>query len=573
MKKFFTEMAVPLCPSSCIIRVLSVLFVLCLVSCQNEVETKIITRDTYRAYPGEVILDSSKSFESQVTEAGKIYVIRDGFDLGAEEVSIPSNCTLKFIGGTLYNGTVNFNSTTVTSIGNVISPVFRQCKYKGNLANSEVELGWFDLEDGKTTKYHGITYNTHDYTKLQAILNCCRSGAQLNVSQIYIIRKPVSISKKLSIKGLDRSEGIYADRIPQNMEYGFYQMMNESAFIVKNGGDVSMQGISVVGNISLYIGGNLWEKYYGSGNGAPLSSPICICGIDVEPGGKISEIHDSSFVAFTYGIRCQGGTIGLVKNSYFSSNRFGFWAKDTSNFELRGCRLNTNLLNFHFYEKSLNDPDKNHTTATTETDAADAAKLGGGLYLNNCSNANIINCRFEFNFIHAILDNANKNINIHNAIFDTGTLAQVMINNQGTGSYSASNPAFSNVKINSCTFARGARCDVQNAISHAGFGLFYICDKGNRGANVEITNNIVSDNMEVDKTIDVVYEDYVFDIYNTSSSGTNYTVSGNSFYNTEAKSIYNVIGGSTGTFNITASGNDYGSVTMKTGSTEVLKLN
>ncbi|MBR5645105.1 MAG: hypothetical protein IKX23_00505 [Treponema sp.] len=548
--------------------------ILILSACQNNPDKEKIVkeRDTYIPMEGEIVLVPSKTIESQLTETGKTYVIRDGFNLNSKEISIPSGSRLKFLGGTIYNGTVSFNNTTITNVGSVTSPVFNNCSYKGSLANSEVELGWFDLEDGNTTLYYGTKYNTHDYTKLQAILNCCKSGAQLNVSQIYIIRKPVSISKKISIKGVDRSEGIYANRISQNMEYGFYQMMNQSAFIIKNGGDVSIQGISVVGNISLYIGGNLWEKYYGSGNGAPLSSPICICGIDVEQGGKISEIHDSSFVAFTYGIRCQGGSIGLIKNSYFSSNRFGFWAKDTSNFELRGCRLNTNLLNFHFYEKSLNDPDKDHTTATKETDAADIAKLGGGLYLNNCTNANIINCRFEFNFIHAILDNANSNINIHNAIFDTGTLAQLMINNQGSGSYSTSNPAFSNIKINSCTFARGARCDVQDAKSHAGFGIFYICDKGNRGSNVEITNNIISDNMEVDKTIDVVYENHVFDIYNTSSSGTNYTIKGNSFYNTEAQSIYNVINGSSGTFTISAAGNDYASVTKTTGTTSVLNL-
>ena len=549
------------------------LIMLCFTACQINVENLVdyVQREIYKPASGEIVLDSSKNIESQLTESGKTYVIRDGFDLGNKEVTIPSNSVLKFFGGTLYNGTINFNKTKITSLTDQNFELFNNCSFKGSLDNSEVNLGWFNVEDGNTTKYNGATLKTHDAAKIQQVLDICKSGAQLNVGKIYIIRLPVSITKKISIKGVDRSEGIYSTMIPQNMEYGFYQLMFKSAFVVKNGGDLSMQGISVVGSISTYIGGHIYEKYYGS-TGAALSSPVCMCGIDVEQGGKISEIHDSSFVAFTYGIRSQGGKIGLIKNSYMSSNRFGFWAKDSSDFELRGCRLNTNLLNFHFYEKSLNDPSKTQLSPTKQTDAADIARLGGGLYLNNCSNVNIINCRFEFNFMHAILDNTNKNVNIHNAIFDTGTLCQLMINNQGSGSYSATNPAFSNVKINSCTFARGARCDVQNEKSHSGFGIFYICDKGDRGANIEITNNIVSDNMEVDKTIDVVYEDYIFDIYNTSSNGTNYTVRGNSFYNSEAKSVYNIVDGSSGTFNITASGNDYGSVKKVSGTSSVLKL-
>ena len=80
--------------------------------------------------------------------------------------------------------------------------------------------------------------------------------------------------------------------------------------------------------------------------------------------------------------------------------------------------------------------------------------------------------------------------------------------------------------------------------------------------------------MEVAKTIDVVYEKAIFDIYNTSTSGTNYTVKGNSFYNTEAESIYNVVSGSSGAFNITAKDNDFDAltITQTTGLTSVLKL-
>ncbi|MBP5443794.1 MAG: hypothetical protein J6Y60_11185 [Treponema sp.] len=525
----------------------------------------------YKTAENEIILSTDSPLTEQITQTRKVYVIRDGFDLKQGTLELPENVTLKFIGGYIYNGTVKFNNTDISGYAS-----FSNCSYQGTLSNSRVELSWFNVEDGKTSNVNlgrgNVTVNTHDAAKIQQIIDCCPSGCSVYIDKVYFTRQPITIKGKISFKGIDASEGVYATML-KNVEYGFNGIMNNTVFVVEAGGDISMQGISVIGNLNLYIGGNLWEKC--SSGGSSLSNPYTLCGIDLKQGATITEIHDSSFVGFTYGIRSSGGIIRLIKNSYFSSNRYGFWAENTNVCELRGCRLNSNLLNFHFYERNLHYINSSDKDPTLETDAADIAKLGGGLYLKNCANVNVINCRFEFNFIHVILDQANKNIDIHNAIFDTGTLSQVMINNQAVNNpenYSASNPAFSNVKINSCTFARGARCDVQGQDSKPGFGIFYICDKGNRGSDVSITNNIISDDMEVDKTITVFYEDNIFDIYNTSTSGTGYTVTGNSFYSAAATKVYNVIDDSSGTFNINASGNSYGGLTKKSGKTDVLHI-
>lgn len=526
---------------------------------------------SYKPLKDEVLLTGDKSLAEQITQPDKTYVIRDGFDLDKAKLELPENVVLKFLGGSIFNGSIKFNKTKITGYAK-----FSAASYQGSLVNDTIDLSWFDVEDGKTATVNlgkNATVNTHDYAKIQQIIDCCPSGCTVYVDKVYYLRGTIKIRNKISFKGIDASEGVYATRL-QNVEYGFYTVMSKTIFEAEAGSDISMQGISLIGYISLYISGHLWEKCYSNGN--PLSTPYCLCGIDLKQGATITEIHDSSFVGFTYGIRSSGGIIRLIKNSYFSCNRYGFWAENTNVCELRGCRLNSNLLNFHFFERNLNYTNSNDKDPTLETDAADIAKLGGGLYLKNCSNVNVINCRFEFNFIHAILDQSNTNINIHNAIFDTGTLCQLMINNQAEnnagGNFSASNPAFSNVKINSCTFARGARCDIGGERSVSGFGIFYICDKGNRGADVSITNNIISDNMEVDKTIDVVYEDHIFDIYNTSTSGCNYKISGNSFYNGAAKDIFNVVDGSSGTFKITASGNDYGSLPKTAGTANVLSI-
>ena len=79
--------------------------------------------------------------------------------------------------------------------------------------------------------------------------------------------------------------------------------------------------------------------------------------------------------------------------------------------------------------------------------------------------------------------------------------------------------------------------------------------------------------MEVDKKIKVHYEDVVFDIYNKSTTnGTVLNLEGNSFFSSEATKIFNVVSGSSGTFNINAWGNDYGDKTLKSGLASVLNL-
>jgi len=525
------------------------LFLFCLVSCDNLLETDGNNGN-------EVILSASKTFASQTGESNQVYVIRDTFDLGGAEVTIGDNSILKFAGGCVTNGTVNFNNTKISGYGN-----FSNCSYKGKLNNDVVELGWFHFEDGGTYTWKTLTIDTHDYTKLQQIINCCKNGTQINVDKIYGIKNPVTIRNKIYLKGFDRSEGIYADRIVENMEYGFQNCGGiKSLFVVEAGGELSVQGLSFVGYTSLYMGNQLWEKCYGNGNLLP--APYALCGIDVKKGGRINEVHDSSFVAFTYGIRSDGGSIGYIRNSYFSLNRFGFWAKDTNDFECRGCRFNSNELNFHFFEKNLyySGPQSNWEPLH-ETDADQIARMGGGLYLSNCKNAKILDSRFEFNYIQAIIDNGAKDVYIHNCIMDCATLCHVAVVNVGETPDASSPCTIDNFTLSSCTLARGARCDVQDAESVPGFGIFYISEQNNRGSILNFKNIIVSDRMEVDKRLlnRVKYEDVVFDIYNLSQKkGCVLNLEGNSFYSAAATKIFNAVPGSTGGFVINSRGNDYG---------------
>lgn len=522
------------------------------------------SKDSFYPNNGEIILDAEQAFESQVTDKDKVYIIRDSFDLEDQTVTIGNGCTLYFLGGSVSNGSIVFDDTEIEGYAKFIN-----CTYSGTLSNDTVRFEWFDFSQ-HDEKLYSLPYSTtklekHDYTIIQQILDCCKSGATIIVDKIYTVAKPLKIQKELSFEGLDKNEGIYANLL-QNLQYGFVEMMNNTVFLVEEGGDVSMMGISVVGNMGLYIGGALWEKEYT--NGSKLKEPLALSGIEVQEGGKISSILNSSFVAFTYGIKSTGGTIGLIRNSYFSSCRYGFWAKDTNNFECRGCRFNTNELNFHFFEKDA-DSTKDNQTPITQSSGDQIYRIGGGVYVENCQDVQFNKCRYEFNFIHAIVKGSGKNISFEGCIFDTGTISQVMVYNDGD---EITSPAMDNITFSNSTFARGARCDIKDSPSVSGYSILYITEKGNRGSDINFLNNIISDDMEVDKTIDVVYEENIFLIHNNSTEGTKLTVKNNSFKSAQAINVYKSVAGSTGSYNILASGNDYGSLVLEDDVAGVLEI-
>lgn len=62
---------------------------------------------------GYKILRKDKTFAEQVTDINTIYEIRYDFDLGGNEVAMPSGCVLSFVGGSISNGQLVFNNTKI----------------------------------------------------------------------------------------------------------------------------------------------------------------------------------------------------------------------------------------------------------------------------------------------------------------------------------------------------------------------------------------------------------------------------------------------------------------------------
>ena len=82
---------------------------------------------------GYVILRKNKSFSEQVTKANTIYEIRYDFDLNNTNVTIPDNCILKFIGGSL-------SKIVKLKFGNNCKVIGNNCKW-GVIGNNAIYLG------------------------------------------------------------------------------------------------------------------------------------------------------------------------------------------------------------------------------------------------------------------------------------------------------------------------------------------------------------------------------------------------------------------------------------------------
>lgn len=89
---------------------------------------------------GYVILRQDKSFTEQVTDENTIYEIRYEFDLNGEEIEIPANCTLKFNGGKINNGTLQCVDTTI--LGDIMC-IGTELKTKGT--HSSIDLSWLGV--------------------------------------------------------------------------------------------------------------------------------------------------------------------------------------------------------------------------------------------------------------------------------------------------------------------------------------------------------------------------------------------------------------------------------------------
>ena len=140
---------------------------------------------------GYKILDSTKSFSSQITEANTIYEIRDVYDLGNSSVIIPANCILKFSGGLIKNGTISGNNTKIKA---EITESFVSCSVIGDWRIDKWYPEWFGA------KGDGVTDDTNAFQQLD--------GKQIQLSSKTYRISNVVFSKDTALVGTSITQSV-----------------------------------------------------------------------------------------------------------------------------------------------------------------------------------------------------------------------------------------------------------------------------------------------------------------------------------------------------------------------------
>lgn len=191
------------------------------------------------------------SFESQVTQANKIYIIHDDFTLSSN-VTIPENCVLEFDGGSLEGNTIEGQGTKLVGEIKVYS-TFSGLFYSedGLPYNNYLKLPIKHKHPKICASINSFTPQNYDFaSQLPAMLN---AGVEDFIICVYLVRENVSgnlifsledsesqityihqINNILKNNGISRVQGVKFHTPWMNLQYGTVTTLNSYFEVVNN---------------------------------------------------------------------------------------------------------------------------------------------------------------------------------------------------------------------------------------------------------------------------------------------------------------------------------------------------
>ena len=133
-------------------------------------------------------------YQDMFTQSNTIYEIRYDFDLNGNTISIPDNCELKFVGGSLKNGILDGNFTISSNKYNILIDIIAK-----GILNEEIPIEWFG---GKAYSYWEDVQNGVDSNS--ALENAIQSNGSRIITfneGYYKITKTINLPPYITIKG------------------------------------------------------------------------------------------------------------------------------------------------------------------------------------------------------------------------------------------------------------------------------------------------------------------------------------------------------------------------------------
>ena len=141
----------------------------------------------YKILRKNIVQERNVLTQEMMAEPNTIYEIRYDFDLSGETINVPEGCVLKFEGGSLKNGTLNGNGTTI--YGNKVD-ILLNTTLIGQFSNLECDLEWWGVRTGAGIDNSLAIQHAFD-SKIPIVI----------VSDKYYISSPVMLPYNKIIKG------------------------------------------------------------------------------------------------------------------------------------------------------------------------------------------------------------------------------------------------------------------------------------------------------------------------------------------------------------------------------------
>ena len=264
--------------------------------------------------------------QSDFNQANTIYEIRYDFDLNGNTINIPDSCELKFVGGSLKNGTINFNKTRINS--GLYSIFNIDTNFTGTCNIKEVYPEWFGAKADN---------DNDDTNAIQKAIDFCLLGSKKVVLQnkTYKILSSLSIKPNISFgTNVDNSGRVWSS--PNIVQY------NGSLPIIKLECDTgSLRNICLH---DLYI---TYESYSTSNSdGIYIDSDINTGRTDILQNSSFNNlfITNCRYAFSVHSIGYLGFSINKFSKCTFYGNTIAMYF-DCEEYDSRSAWLNLNELN------------------------------------------------------------------------------------------------------------------------------------------------------------------------------------------------------------------------------------
>ena len=195
---------------------------------------------------GYVILRKNKPLQEQLTEENTIYEVRYDFDLNEEEITIPNNCVLCFMGGSFSNGKIIGDEMKINALN---SYIFRNVYFGGQIKdNYKFCIDWFIPEnytDSIEAKKDCAEY-------INFALNSGIKNVEFTSTNFYYVKNTIVIDNK-DVKLLSDIEDLnwqHSFRSTQGLRGCIYSDAVVTILDYKYKSEVRVNNTPYIGNIT-----------------------------------------------------------------------------------------------------------------------------------------------------------------------------------------------------------------------------------------------------------------------------------------------------------------------------------